>query len=239
MRIYILAAILFCSSTACFAQIQFDRPDFVIKPKLEDKQVSIEFKFKNIGNHPVTVTAINASCDCAKVKLEKKTFQAGEQDKIVVTVDTEHFRARGVHQKNLAVQTDDKDRSTYLLWFRIDYSDVEALLSRPALTVEPRGVSWLVDSDKASKSILLTLLPNSPVKIVGVASKNERVKATLEPVVAGKEYKIILQPTDTSQPFVARVEIKTEPELRGTAIQEVFVVVASPQQDKPATQPAP
>lgn len=61
-----------------------------------------EFAYKNIGNEPLIITDVNASCGCTKPQWSKSPLMPGKTGKIVVKYNTQII---GAFRKNIVVHS--------------------------------------------------------------------------------------------------------------------------------------
>jgi hypothetical protein len=60
--------------------------------------VNYTFKVKNLGNEILEIKRVATSCPCATAKINKESFQPGEEGELLVTYDTAAM-GRGSHGK--------------------------------------------------------------------------------------------------------------------------------------------
>ena len=75
--------------------------------------VEYSFKFKNIGGKPLKIISVEADCGCTVPKYEKKNIKKGEEGKISITFDTEHFRNN--QYKTIKVKTNDNQETKLII----------------------------------------------------------------------------------------------------------------------------
>ncbi|MGY4385213.1 hypothetical protein ACVWYN_002249 [Pedobacter sp. UYP24] len=67
------------------ADFKFDKETYDFGDILMTKPASVEFKFKNIGDAPLIITNVSASCGCTVPQWTKTPVKKGETGVITVT----------------------------------------------------------------------------------------------------------------------------------------------------------
>src|SRR3954468_5493775 len=100
-------ALLTAAGTAC-AGLDWTKPvqDFQATP--DKPSVEARFAFKNTGATPVTITSLKTTCGCTTARLDKRTYQPGEQGEIVAVYKFPF--QKGALRKLVLVTTDDRPK---------------------------------------------------------------------------------------------------------------------------------
>ncbi len=69
---------------------------------IQGEQVSYAFKFKNTGDAPLIITAVEKTCGCTNTQYPKHPIEPGGEDKIVITFDSSGNR--GFQNKRIIVK---------------------------------------------------------------------------------------------------------------------------------------
>lgn len=69
---------------------------------IQGEQVSYAFKFKNTGNAPLIITAVEKACGCTNTQYPKVPIEPGKEDKIVITYDSNGHK--GFQNKRIVVK---------------------------------------------------------------------------------------------------------------------------------------
>ena len=165
----------------------------------EDRELTVNFAFRNKGKSPVTISKVTSSCDCTTAGLTKKTWQPGESGTLPARFV--FGDRRGVQTKTIAVITDDGKTET--LSFRCH------ILADP-LVLTPAFVSWRVGEAAQGKKIDLAIAKTAKMRVTSVASTNPRITAKLATVEDGKQYAVEIAPADTSRPESAEIFVQTD-----------------------------
>jgi hypothetical protein len=88
-------------TSASKAEFKFDTESHDFGKIPQNKPVSYEFSFANVGTEPIIISAINSSCGCSVAEFSKTPVKPGEKGTIKVTFDaaakapfTKHFTIR-------------------------------------------------------------------------------------------------------------------------------------------------
>lgn len=96
------------------AEIKFDKVTQDLGTFSEEKPVkSAEFTFTNVGNQPLVINQVVASCGCTVPRYDKKPIAPGQKGTITVTYNgTGKFP--GHFKKSITVRTNGKTELTRL-----------------------------------------------------------------------------------------------------------------------------
>ena len=112
------SALLLLFSLTLSAQMQAPKINFEKKAydfgtiKEADGKVTYEFKFNNIGNQPLLLKNVRASCGCTTPKWTKEPILPGASGSISVTYDPRN--RPGSFRKTVTVTTNSEPANTYL-----------------------------------------------------------------------------------------------------------------------------
>lgn len=165
----------------------------------EDRELLVNFAFKNDGATPVRITNVEPSCRCTTAEVAKKVYLPGETGTVRVKYAFED--RRGLQSKSVTVSTDDHKATQleFKCWIRQD----PVVIRLPLLF-------WQVGETANRRRIDLTVTPEVKVKVTSVKSSNPRILATLTTVTEGEKYAVNIRPVDTAQPESAEVFIQTD-----------------------------
>lgn len=181
--------------------------DYQAKPGEEVIYASFPFQ---IEGDAVTIESIRTSCGCTTTKLEKKTYEPGEEG--VIEAKFELGSRVGQQQKYVSVQTNDPNTPKQDLKISVYIPHV--------LKIEPRFVYW----NKGMKSYheqSIDLIPDSDVavSIVNVTSDQKQLQLRWEPAEDGSAYRLYMKPVvpEGEVPFfraIVKIEIDAPVELK-------------------------
>src|SRR6478736_5385400 len=168
LRSLLALAALLGGVRAASAELQWYKPvqDFQATP--DKPSVEARFAFKNAGPGPVTITSLKTTCGCTTARLDKRTYQPGEQGE-VVAVYKFPFQ-HGALRKLVLVTTDDHPKDPISL-------DLRVFVHEP-LEVKPALVYWRSGAPVEAKSVQFVAY-GYPVQIKSVTSSNPNFTATL------------------------------------------------------------
>ncbi len=93
------------NAIACSAKIVFDKSVYDYDTIVQGANGDCVFRFTNIGDAPLVIADVNASCGCTKPRWDKKPVMPGKSGVIHVTYNTMltgHFRKTLVVRTNAA-----------------------------------------------------------------------------------------------------------------------------------------
>ena len=79
---------------------------------IQGEQVSYTFKFKNTGNAPLIITAVEKTCGCTDTKFPKEPLKPGEEGGITITYDSKGHK--GFQNKRVIVKANTNPSETIL-----------------------------------------------------------------------------------------------------------------------------
>lgn len=179
------------------AALEWKNLEADLHPKLTDKTAIAHFKYKNTGDKPVKITAVQPSCGCTTAKLAKDVVAPGESGEIVATF---HIGERvGPQTKTIHVATDDQPNEATTLTLK---ADVPRLLE-----VKPIFMYWSKTKPVEPRIITATVGGDFPVTKLTVTSTDPDVKTEVEPMADKKVFNIIVTPKTTNRPINAQLKI--------------------------------
>ena len=82
--------------------IQFEKTEHDFGKILQGEQVSYTFKFKNVGDAPLLITAVEKTCGCTSPEFTRTPVKPGDDGKITITYDSKGHK--GFQNKRLIVK---------------------------------------------------------------------------------------------------------------------------------------
>jgi hypothetical protein len=201
-------------------ELVFDKDPIVVNPKPEDEQIEVTFTFKNGGNKPLAVTGLESSCSCLEASLDKAIYAEGEKGSGKATFKISSFVGR--HEKTLHIFTNDPAHREQILNFILDVPAV--------VNIEPKLLQWITGQKAEPKEFIVTMVGKDPMKITNVTATRENVKFEWKEIKPGREYKIILSPTDTSGVTIGALKIETDSTITKYQRQMAFFSIVRPEQ---------
>ncbi len=189
---------LVCRSGA--QRLQWNAEEQKFTPPPSDTAVVAHFKFKNVGDAEANITAVNSSCSCTKITLDKRKYAPGESGDLTATF-TIGVRT-GVQDKIILVESNDVAKPRAVLRMKVTIPEMAQL--------RPSFLFWNAGEPASTKSVSFKIIDGVPVSSVAVESSNPAISAKVETVVAGRDYRIVATPTSTNEPLTATLTIKTD-----------------------------
>src|SRR5438445_10302740 len=209
---------------AARSELKWEQTSVDLKPALGDKQAVAHFKYENIGKTPVHFKSVHASCGCTTAQTQNEQVPPGQKGEITATFN---IGARtGTQVKTVTVQTDDPDpsRATTVL-------TLKAVIT-PLLEIQPALVFWQNGEEPKPKIITAKANKDAAIKKLDVASSTPDFTAKVDAGSAPNEFRISVQPRDTTKAVYATLTIK--PDSPNTA--NVFSAAARVMPPTPATK---
>jgi hypothetical protein len=156
----------------------------------------VRFEFRNNGPKPVAIRDLETNCNCLDADTDLKVYVPGATGVVRATFTVGD--RTGLYERTITVVTDETDSPVRLV-LKIDVPAVASLA--------PRSVVWQVNESATEKSVELTPAAGLDINFAEAQATNEAFTVRLEPVVAGRHYRLHLTPRDTTQPASAAIRI--------------------------------
>lgn len=186
--------------TVASAQLVWEQRTIEMHPSLAETNAVAHFKFKNVGEQPITISSVTSSCGCTVASPDKQIYKAGEEG--VITATFIFGERGGLQEKTVTVQTNDPKEPSVTLTLRVHIPAI--------LDITPESVLWTVGETNAPKTIAIKVVQKTPVHILSVKSTGPTFIAELKEKKKGEEYEIEITPKDTSNSTVAGFIIETD-----------------------------
>lgn len=185
-----MLACLVLTWTLCFpawAELLLDVPIISLTPKPEDDVVETTFHFRNVGDKPVKILALESLCLCLSAELDKATYQPGEQGTGKAAFKVPAFAGR--YEKKVRVTTDAAAQTAWEIPFVMVVPEV--------IEIEPATLRWGVGDEPVEKTITMKIRGETPMQLLKITVIQENVGVTFKEVTPGREYLISIKPTST------------------------------------------
>src|SRR6476469_4142695 len=194
--VFALAALV----QSAHAELKWEQTSVDLRPGFNDKQAVAHFKYENIGNTPVHFESVHASCGCTTAQTQNEQVAPGQKGEITATFNI--GGRTGTQVKTVTVQTDDPEPSTVVL-------TLKAVIT-PLLELQPTLVYWQNGEEPKPKSITAKANKDAAVKKLDVASSTPDFTAKVDAGSAPNEFRISVQPRDTTKAVYATLTIKPD-----------------------------
>jgi hypothetical protein len=198
-RFFFTGALCFLVAASTHAALVFEKTELDLNPELGASKVDAVFKYENKGDTPVHIKAVKPSCGCTTAALAKNDVAPGEKGEITATFNIGD--RSGVQVKTVTVETDDPKTPQTVLTFKANIAQL--------LELQPTFVFWQANEAAQPKTIIAKAAKGTTVKKVDVTSSSGDFTAKVEPGSNG-EFKIQVQPKDTTKPLNATLTIKPD-----------------------------
>src|SRR6476620_1819711 len=194
--VFALAALV----QSAHAELKWEQTSVDLRPGFNDKQAVAHFKYENVGNTPVHFKSVHASCGCTTAQTQNEQVGPGQKGEITATFNI--GGRTGTQVKTVTVQTDDPERSTIVL-------TLKAVIT-PLLEFQPALVYWQNGEEPKPKIITAKANKDAAIKKLDVASSTPDFAAKVDPGSAPNEFRISVQPRDTTKAGYATLTIKPD-----------------------------
>jgi len=194
----VLALTAFAQSAR--AELKWEQTSVDLRPAFNDKQAVAHFKYQNVGNTPIHFKSVHASCGCTTAQTQNEQVAPGQKGEITATFNI--GGRTGTQVKTVTVQTDDPEPSTVVL-------TLKAVIT-PLLELQPTLVYWQNGEEPKPKSITAKANKDAAVKKLDVASSTPDFTAKVDAGSAPNEFRISVQPRDTTKAVYATLTIKPD-----------------------------
>ena len=185
--------------TIARAELKWEQTAVELHPTAGDKEAVGHFKYQNTGSQPVRFKSVHTSCGCTAAQSQKEEVPPGEKGEITATFKIGD--RTGTQVKSVTVQTDDPVNATTVL-------TLKAVIPQQ-LEINPTFVSWGQGEALKPKSIVVRASKDFPVKQLKVTSSSPDFQTNVEQTGNG-QFKIDIQPSDTSRNMAATLTIQPE-----------------------------
>jgi Protein of unknown function (DUF1573) len=199
-RLLFFGALSLLVAASAPAALVFEKTEIDLNPDLGATKVDAVFNYENKGTTPIHIKAVKPSCGCTTAALAKNDVAPGEKGAITATFNI--GERTGVQVKTVTVETDDASAPQTVLTFKANIAQV--------LELQPTFVFWQANEPAQPKTIVAKAAKGASVKKVDVISSNADFTAKVEPGATAGEFKILVQPKDTSKPLNATLTIKPD-----------------------------
>jgi hypothetical protein len=194
--VFALAALV----QSAHAELKWEQTSVDLRPGFNDKQAVAHFKYENVGNTPVHFKSVHASCGCTTAQTQNEQVGPGQKGEITATFNI--GGRTGTQVKTVTVQTDDPERSTIVL-------TLKAVIT-PLLEFQPALVYWQNGEEPKPKIITAKANKDAVIKKLDVASSTPDFAAKVDAGSAPNEFRISVQPRDTTKAVYATLTIKPD-----------------------------
>jgi hypothetical protein len=191
--------LIFLCATA-HAELKWEQTALELHPAVGDKEAVGHFKYQNTGSTPIRFKSVRTSCGCTVAQSQKEEVPPGEKGEITATFKIGD--RTGTQVKTVTVQTDDPAHDVTVL-------SLKAVLPQ-MLSINPAFVYWKTNEEAKPKSISVKAAKDFPAKDLTVTSSNPDFLTKVEPGKSSGEWKINVQPRQTTRSMAAALTIRPD-----------------------------
>jgi hypothetical protein len=216
-------AFIFFALTAILhaGSVKFEKDLYEAHAGIKEELITREFKFTNASEKTIKIRDADAGCTCVAVEFlaGKTTYAAGESGVMRVAFKVEN--AQGTVDKKVLVwlEGDPDEEPSSQVTFRIQIPT--------AIELEPKTLSWDLNSKPEPKSIRVKIDYEKPVHIKKISVSNENYTSEIIPVEEGKAYDVRITPKSTATPGLCLIGIETDIDIDKFQRQQGFARIVS------------
>jgi hypothetical protein len=196
----LVGALFLCISIGAQAQLAWEKTELALNPPAGADSAVATFKYENKGDKPIHINSVRTSCGCTTAALQKNDVAPGEKGEVVATLKIGDHG--GLLQKTVTVETDDPQHPQTILTLKATIVQL--------LELQPAFVFWQANEDPNPKTILAKAGKGVTIKNLEVTSSTPEFTTKVEPGSITGEFRIIVQPRETSHQITANLTIKPD-----------------------------
>ena len=197
-KIFLVAIIGSVAATA-HSQLVWEQTELELKPAIGDATAVGSFKYKNKGDKPIAIKSVTSTCGCTAATA-KNSAAPGEEGEVKATFTIGN--RTGVQQKMINVATDDPAKPTTALTLKVVIPQL--------LEIKPTFVYWQAGEEAKAKTILAKAGEGISIKSLDVTSSNPDFLTKVEPGPSAGEFRINVEPRQTTQGGTATLTLKPD-----------------------------
>ena len=196
MRILVCALTLLVCRPALAASLQWQSTDLQLTARPGQDSLRAVFAFRNAGDKPVRILALDPSCSCLSVEPDKAVHAPGESGEIRIELGLTGYV--GLIHRTVAVTTDDAQEKFTELTLTVDIPE--------CVTITPRFLFWRVGDPLEEKTADITVADPKTTAVDKLTDAAPGFQARLIPRQAGG-FRLAVKPVDTRQPAEAALHL--------------------------------
>lgn len=181
------------------SELVWEQTQLELHPAVGDDTSIGHFKYQNKGDKPIAIKSVTTSCGCTAASA-KQSAGPGEMGEVTATFKIGD--RTGLQQKAITVVTDDSAHPSTTLTLKVVIPQV--------LELQPTFVYWQAGEAVKAKTIIAKAGKDISIKNLNVSSSSPEFLAKVEPGPSAGEFRINVEPRQTTQPVAATLTIKPE-----------------------------
>lgn len=194
----VILSIIVCASVR--AELKWEQTSLELHPNMGDKEAVGHFKYQNAGKTPIRIKSVKTSCGCTAAQSQKEEVPPGEKGEITATFKI--GERTGTQVKTVTVETDDASAPSLVLTLKAVLPEM--------LTLAPNFVYWTAGEETKAKTITVKAGKDFAAKNITVTSSNPEFLTKVEPGGANGEWKINVQPKQTTRGMASSLVIQSD-----------------------------
>ena len=176
-----------------WAGLTWEKKDLSLTADPDETELLATFRFKNTGEHPVTITAVHPSCGCTTVALPKQMYASGEEGEIPVVYH--YTSSSGERVNTVLVQTDEPSVPPVQLKLAVEVPPL-------SVSIRPQLLFWTVKEKPEPKIARVTLRGERGFQLAGIEVEGEGFRAETRPPAKGAAHQhvVVVTPLQTEKP---------------------------------------
>ena len=207
------------------AELKWEQTQLELHPAVGDKEAVGHFKYQNTGDKPVRIKSVHSSCGCTTAQSQKDEIAPGAKGEITATFNIGD--RTGTQVKSVTVETDDPAQASTVLLLKAVIPQM--------LEIQPPLVFWQSGEAPKAKTVSVKAGKEFPVKELKLTPASPDFDAKVKKI-ADDEFKIDIQPHDTSRAVAATFGIQPDnSDKKFYVTARVMVGAAAPAPSRAAT----
>jgi hypothetical protein len=224
-----VTALLIALASAARSELVWEQTELELHPTIDDETAVGHFKYQNKGDKPVAIKNVSTTCGCTVASTNKNGVAPGEKGEITATFQIAN--RVGVQEKMIAVTTDDPAHPSTTLKLKVTIPQV--------LDIQPAFIFWQAGEAAKPKTIIAKAGKDVAIKNLEVSSSDPNFVTKVEPGSSAGEFRINVEPRQTTQGATAALTIKPTPPVGKSKIFLATVrVIGQPPSVTPQTNAA-
>jgi len=188
--------LLAAGAPAAPAALQWTTTDIALRTEVGQEEAVAVFPFRNTGDKPVRIVAVDPSCSCMSADPNKESYAPGEAGEIRVVAALTGFV--GHLRRAIAVETDDATGRFATLTLTLDIPE--------PVVISPRFLLWRVGDRPEEKPLEIILADPDKSQLGEVDCQPPLFSVRLTPPQAGR-CRLLVKPADTRRPAEATIRL--------------------------------
>lgn len=177
----------------------------------------VTYRFRNTGEHPVTIRSVHSSCGCTVTKTDQTVYAPGESGILPVTHKPKP--GPGLRTYRINVQTDEGVGRQHVLTLQVT--------NNPRLVLQPRVLNWAAGEDRVPKNIDIRLKKDDALKVTGARATPDVLDVAVTGGAAPEQQTLVVTPKPGTGvvPGRVRIQLITDPPLAPSMDTQFFAVL--------------